>query len=204
MKPYAFYIDSSACSGCKTCQAACRDKNDLEAGVNWRRIYDIQGGDWEENNGVFNSYPYSYFLSVSCMNCEIPLCVSACPTKALYENEYGIIDIDRDLCMGCRYCEWICPYGAPQYDLKNKIVSKCNLCGDYISKGLKPACVSSCPMRALDFGSFGEIALKYGTLQKVYPLPDPSLTRPGLVIKPHKDSERAEKESADITYREDF
>jgi anaerobic dimethyl sulfoxide reductase subunit B (iron-sulfur subunit) len=124
--------------------------------------------------------------------------------SSLNENEKGIIDIDRDLCMGCRYCEWACPYGAPQYDPKLKIVTKCDLCGDYISEGLKPSCVSSCPMRALDFGTIEEITARFGTLNRMYPLPDPSLTGPGLVVKPHKDTARAEKDSAHITYREDI
>jgi len=204
MRTYAFYIDSSACSGCKTCQAACRDKNDLDLSVSWRKVYDITGGEWLGENGVYSSYPFGYFLSVSCMNCENPLCLAACPTKAFHENELGIIDIDTSLCMGCRYCEWACPYGAPQYDTSKKIVTKCNLCSDYISQGLKPSCVTSCPMRALDFGSYDEMRSLYGTNDRVYPLPDPSLTGPGLVIRPHRDSERAEQESAPFTSREDI
>jgi anaerobic dimethyl sulfoxide reductase subunit B len=204
MRKYAFYIDSSACSGCKTCQAACSDKNNLDPGIHWRRVYDITGGDWVEKNGAYTSHPFSYFLSVSCMNCENPPCVPACPTKAIYQNDIGIIEVDRELCMGCRYCEWSCPYGAPQYDPGLKVITKCNLCSDYVSQGLKPSCVTSCPMRALDFGPYEEIISAYGTTDRVFPLPDPALTGPGLVIKPHKDSGRAEKETATVTSREDI
>lgn len=203
MKLYAFHINSSACSGCKTCQAACKDKNDLKPGINWRRVYDIQGGEWISENGAYISVPFAYNLSLSCFNCENPRCVNACPTKALYENENGLIVIDPDLCMGCRYCEWVCPYGAPQFDPDLKKMTKCNLCEEYIISGKKPSCVTSCPMRALDFGTYGEIAAKYGTIAQVFPLPDPILTGPGMVITPHKDFRKANPESAVVNFRED-
>jgi len=203
MKLYGFYINSSACSGCKTCQVACKDKNDLKQGVNWRRVYDIQGGEWKSDNGVFNSVPFAYNLSISCLNCETPKCLDACPTKAIYENENGFILIDQKLCMGCRYCEWVCPYGAPQYDPELKMMTKCNLCEDYILTGRKPSCVDSCPMRALDFGPMEEMKEKYGTVAQVFPLPDPGLTGPGVVIKPHKDADKARASSAVVNFRED-
>jgi anaerobic dimethyl sulfoxide reductase subunit B (iron-sulfur subunit) len=199
MRLYAFHINSSACSGCKTCQAACRDKNDLKPGIKWRRVYEIQGGEWKQEDGVFTKRPFGYNLSVSCLNCENPLCMTACPTKAIYENGQGIILIDHTLCMGCRYCEWACPYGAPQYDPWLKMMSKCNLCYDKIEEGLKPSCVTACPMRALDFGPYDEIISKYGAVARVYPLPDPSLTGPGLSVKPHKDSSRAENEQVQVS-----
>jgi anaerobic dimethyl sulfoxide reductase subunit B len=204
MKLYAFYINSSACSGCKTCQVACKDKNDLKPGINWRRIYDIQGGAWKSENGAYVSVPFAYNLSVSCFNCENPKCVNACPTRAIYENENGIVVIDHDLCMGCRYCEWVCPYGALQFDPELKMMTKCNMCEDYLVKGQKPSCVDSCPMRALDFGRYDEMTAKYGTLAQVYPLPEPGLTGPGMIIKPHKDSDQANPESATVNFREDL
>jgi anaerobic dimethyl sulfoxide reductase subunit B (iron-sulfur subunit) len=204
MKLYAFYINSSVCSGCKTCQAACKDKNDLNPGVNWRRVYDIQGGEWKSENGAFVSIPFAYNLSLSCFNCETPKCVYACPTKAMYENENGLIVIDHNLCMGCRYCEWVCPYGAPQFDSGLKMMTKCNLCEDYIIAGRKPSCVDACPMRALDFGRYDEMTEKYGSLAQVYPLPDPALTGPGIIVKPHKDAAKADAESCEVNFREDL
>ncbi len=204
MKQYAFYINSSACSGCKTCQVACKDKNDLKPGINWRRVYDIQGGGWKSKNGAFVSTPFAYNLSISCLNCETPKCVNACPTRAIYENENGIVVIDHDLCMGCRYCEWVCPYGAPQFDPDLKMMTKCNMCEDYILAGQKPSCVDSCPMRALDFGPYDKLTEKYGTLAQVFPLPDPGFTGPGLIIKAHKDAVKATGESATVNFREDL
>jgi anaerobic dimethyl sulfoxide reductase subunit B (iron-sulfur subunit) len=204
MKLYAFYINSSACSGCKTCQVACKDKNDLKPGVNWRRVYDIQGGKWKSENEAFVSVPFAYNLSLSCFNCETPKCVNACPTRAIYENENGLIVIDHDLCMGCRYCEWVCPYGAPQYDPELKMMTKCNFCEDYITTGQKPSCVDACPMRALDFGAYDEMTKKYGTVAQVFPLPHQDLTGPGMIIKPHKDAVKANSESAEVNVREDL
>jgi anaerobic dimethyl sulfoxide reductase subunit B (iron-sulfur subunit) len=204
MEIFAFYINSSVCSGCKTCQVACKDKNDLKPGVNWRRVYDIQGGDWKSDNGVIISSPFAYNLSVSCFNCENPGCMNACPTKAIYKNDSGIILIDNILCMGCRYCEWVCPYGAPQYDPELKMMTKCNLCEDYVAEGRKPSCVDSCPMRALDFGPLEEMRARYGNIEQVFPLPDPALTGPRLVIKPHKDTSRADAATAVINLKEDI
>jgi anaerobic dimethyl sulfoxide reductase subunit B len=203
MKLYAFYINSSVCSGCKTCQVACKDKNDLKPGINWRRVYDIQGGGYKSENGIITSVPFAYNLSLSCFNCENPRCMAACPTKAIYENENGIILIDHDLCMGCRYCEWVCPYGAPQFDPDIKMMTKCNLCEDYVSDGRKPSCVDACPMRALDFGPTDEMKSRYGSAAQVFPLPDPSISRPGMIIKPHKNSSGANSENAVINFKED-
>jgi anaerobic dimethyl sulfoxide reductase subunit B len=204
MKQFAFYINSSACSGCKTCQVACKDKNDLKPGINWRRVYDIQGGEWKQEKSVILSMPFAYNLSISCLNCEIPKCVNACPTKAIYENDNGIIVIDHTLCMGCRYCEWVCPYGAPQFDPEIRMMTKCNLCEDYIMEGKKPSCVDSCPMRAMDFGRSEDIIAKYGNTGEVFPLPGKELTGPGIVLKPHKDASRANPENAIVNFREEI
>ena len=161
-KQLGFYFNSSACTGCKACQVACKDKNDLEVGLLWRRVYEVSGGDWEEREGVYRNSVFAYNISMACNHCEKPECVYKCPTNALQKDKKrGIVSIDPELCIGCRYCEWNCPYGAPQYDKNNGVMTKCDFCSDYLEQGKAPACVDACPMRALDFGEIGALRKKY-------------------------------------------
>ncbi len=200
MSQLGFYIDTSSCSGCKTCQVACKDKNNLSQGILWRRVYEVSGGSWEQKSeGGWKPNVSTYNLSISCNHCEDPGCVKACPTKALEKNpENGLVTIDPDKCVGCRYCEWACPYGALQFDRDSGIMTKCDFCIDYLEVGNPPSCVASCPMRALDFGELSELRKKHGDLSKVYPIPDPKITKPALVIKPHPESLTAESNKAII------
>jgi len=204
MPQYAFHIDTSACSGCKACQAACRDKNNVGFDVKWRRVYEIEGGNWEQKDGVFTSLPFIYFISLSCNNCGNPVCVKACPTTAMHIGRNGITVIDSKLCIGCKYCEWACPYSAPQYDPTRKSMTKCDLCEDYVITGKKPACVDACPVRALDFGTYSEMSEKYGTENELHPLPDPVSYDPGMIIKPHRDAARAKNENAVVADKKEI
>jgi anaerobic dimethyl sulfoxide reductase subunit B (iron-sulfur subunit) len=111
--------------------------------------------------------------------------------------------IDGDKCMGCRYCEWACPYSSPQFDEVSGTMSKCHFCFDSIDKGDPPVCVSACPQRALDFGELSDLMKKYSGTNSVHPLPDPALTEPALVITPHKDAKRAREHKARIANREE-
>ncbi|MEZ5010499.1 MAG: DMSO/selenate family reductase complex B subunit [Bacteroidales bacterium] len=201
---YGFYINSAACSGCKTCQVACRDKNDLHQGQNWRRVYEVEGGDWKSENGAWTALPYSYYLSVSCNHCTDPECVKACPTTAMHINDLGIVLVDSEKCMGCGYCAWACPYDAPQPNPETGRMTKCDLCYDKIVSGENPSCVDSCPMRALEFGTMKYLEEKYGSVRSVCPLPDPSVTNPNMVINPHRDAARAGKEPGIIVNREEL
>lgn len=186
-KQMGFYIDQSSCIGCFTCQVACKDKNDLQAGQYWRKVREFSGGDSEEQNHVFNSNVYAYWLSMSCNHCEHPKCVANCPTGAMHKRaEDGIVLVDRDKCIGCGYCVWSCPYGAPT--LINHLSSKCNFCIDLLEQGKKPACVSACIMRALDYGPIDELRAKYGSEAEVKGLPSAGITNPSVVITPHKDA----------------
>lgn len=203
VKQFAFYFDSSQCSGCKACQMACKDKHDLAVGLIWRRVYEISGGNWEKRGDAWIPHVFAYNLSIACNHCVKPVCKDVCPTAAIIKRKEGIVLIDGDKCMGCRYCEWACPYGSPQFDKDSGIMTKCHFCFDYIDEGKIPVCVSACPKRAIDFGEFSELQKKYLGTGQVYPLPDPSLTEPAIVITPHKDAERAKKEKAKIANREE-
>jgi anaerobic dimethyl sulfoxide reductase subunit B (iron-sulfur subunit) len=184
----AFYVDMTLCTGCKTCMIACKDKNDLDVGVNWRRVVEYTGGEWLKEGNAWRQDIFSCYFSISCNHCNTPICVESCPTTALRKDENGIVSLDRDKCIGCRYCEWSCPYGAPQYDEKNKLMTKCDFCSDYLEEGRDPACVAACPTRALHFGEFEELQEKLSSRVSLAPLPRYELTDPALIIKPHRNA----------------
>ena len=202
-KQLAFYFNSRQCSGCKACQMACKDKHDLDVGLIWRRVYEISGGDWEKRGDAWIPHVFAYNLSVACNHCKKPVCKDVCPTAAITKRKDGIVLIDGDKCMGCRYCEWACPYGSPQFNKDSGTMTKCHLCFDYIDFGKIPVCVSTCPQRALDFGELADLKKKYAGTDRVHPLPDSTLTEPALLITPHKDAGRAKKEKAKIANREE-
>jgi anaerobic dimethyl sulfoxide reductase subunit B len=185
-KQLGFYYNSARCIACKTCQIACKDKNNLPVGVLWRRVVQYGGGRWIERNGfLIPDGMFVYSLSMGCNHCGSPACTSVCPTRAIHKNADGIVLIDPERCIGCRYCQWACPYGTPQFDQTQGVMTKCNFCYDLLAQGQSPACVDACPMRAIEFGELGELCAKYGTVNAIEPLPDSNLTFPSIVINPH-------------------
>ncbi|WP_159565668.1 DMSO/selenate family reductase complex B subunit [Budvicia diplopodorum] len=194
-KQLGFFIDSSLCSGCKACQVACKDKNDLEVGRRFRRIYTVQGGGFTENGqGGYLNNVYAYNLSVACNHCADPACVKNCPTTAMHKREGdGIVRVNTDKCIGCGYCSWSCPYGAPQMNHEAGQMSKCDFCIDLQAKGEQPVCVATCPLGAIKYGPIDELRAKYGTLSDVQGLPDSAITHPNLVVKAHSGAEMGSK-----------
>jgi anaerobic dimethyl sulfoxide reductase subunit B (iron-sulfur subunit) len=183
----AFCLDSQICTGCKTCIVACIDKNDLDPGVRWRRVVEYTGGEWTPmTDGTFKQNVYSYYISVSCNHCAEPICVEACPTTAMHQDDNGIVMVDQSKCIGCKYCQWACPYSAPQYEAALGLMSKCNFCVDEIKTGAPPACVAACPTRALSYGEYDEMLNTSVPQLATAPLPDENLTSPVSVFKPHK------------------
>ncbi|CAH5994513.1 Anaerobic dimethyl sulfoxide reductase chain B [Klebsiella variicola] len=80
---YGFFIDSARCTGCKTCELACKDYKNLTPEVSFRRIYEYAGGDWQEDNGVWQQNVFAYYLSIACNHCEDPACTKVCPSGAM-------------------------------------------------------------------------------------------------------------------------
>lgn len=193
MTQYGFYFDASKCTGCKTCMVACKDKNNLPVGMNFRRVTEFSGGNWRQDRatGAWHQDAFAYYLSISCNECSDPACVKLCPTKAHFKrSEDGLVLIDPKKCIGCGACLAACPYGAPQLDREARKMRKCDTCLDRREKGLNPACVDACPQRALDFGPIDELRKKYGDCAAIAPLPDASVTKPNLVIHPTKSAKK--------------
>ncbi len=101
---YGFFIDSSRCTGCKTCELACKDYKDLTPDVSFRRIYEYAGGDWQEDNGVWHQNVFAYYLSISCNHCEDPACTKVCPSGAMHKRDDGFVR--RRYKMGSGWHEW--------------------------------------------------------------------------------------------------
>lgn len=204
MRKLGFYIDTYSCSGCKTCQISCQDKNNLEPEHILRKVIEIEGGNWTKENDAWTEKPFSYFISISCNHCDDPLCVKACPTEAMHITDMGTVSVDQQKCMACGYCIWACPYNAPSMNNSIGKMSKCDFCYDKISVGEKPTCVAACPMRALDFGYMDDLEEKYGKVKNIYPLPEASLTKPSLIIKAHTASAKATEENSVISNKEEL
>ena len=177
-----FYLDMKTCIGCKTCQIACNDKNNLEVGTLFRKVYEFEGGSYPK--------PWAYTFSLSCNHCAKPKCVENCPTGALAKRADGIVTHDKAKCIGCKLCTWSCPYGAPKYIEKQGKVGKCNMCADLVDQGQNPACVDACLMRALEFGELDDLRKKYGTVADVNGLPDSQSTQPSLVLNPTNEARK--------------
>jgi anaerobic dimethyl sulfoxide reductase subunit B (iron-sulfur subunit) len=142
----------------------------------------VSGGTWERRGAAWTNNVFAYNVSVGCNHCADPACAAACPTNAYTVRGDGIVWLEEEKCVGCAYCAWACPYGAPQYSRDLGRTTKCDFCRDLIDEGLLPACVAACPMRALDLVEAVE-----GTQPEaaMYPLSGASRTRPQVTIKPH-------------------
>jgi len=138
---YRFHFDMTRCIGCRCCEVACNEQNGNPAEVTWRRVGEIEGGS--------DPHVKKFHLSMACNHCLDPACLEGCPTEAYEKLANGIVKHHADLCVGCQYCTWNCPYGVPQYNPERRIVTKCHMCVDRIGGGNLPACVEACPVQAI-------------------------------------------------------
>jgi phenylacetyl-CoA:acceptor oxidoreductase subunit 1 len=181
MTRWVMVIDLRRCVGCQTCTAACKHANATPPGVQWRRVLDMETGEYPDVRRAF--------VPVGCMHCDEPPCMAVCPSTATRKRDDGIVTIDYDLCIGCGYCIVACPYQARQKTDRASfayggvpseaeakrfdegrlgVATKCTFCVDRIdagiAQGLKPgidpdatpACVNSCIAGALHFGDIDD------------------------------------------------
>ncbi len=152
MTQLALLIDLQRCTGCRSCEAACKLENRLGTDVFRTRVL------WLEDDT--GPTPRLEFVKAVCQQCERPACVRACPVvpKVLHKRDTdGIVVFDTSRCTGCQECVKACPYHAISFDYEHQHIEKCTLCHERRDQGLEPACVSVCPGRALSFGPVEEL-----------------------------------------------
>ena len=178
---YGMVVDLNRCVGCQTCTIACKHHNDTPPGVQWRRVLDVEQGEYPNVERLF--------LVTGCQHCAEPPCVPVCPTGATRQRADGLVTMDYDTCIGCGYCAVACPYqartiaherewyfGAPSrqeervfHEERVGVASKCTFCVDKIDEAAgspgvvpgidleaTPACAASCIAQALHFGDFAD------------------------------------------------
>jgi Fe-S-cluster-containing dehydrogenase component/DMSO reductase anchor subunit len=142
---------------------------------------------------------------MACNHCDNPVCLKGCPTRAYTKyEEYGAVLQDPDICFGCGYCTWVCPYNAPQLDTERGHVHKCNMCVDRLEAGLKPACASACLAGALDFGVIETTPDNREQLKTQIPgFPTPDITHPNIRFQQTRTlpKEMTRTDSMDVKYR---
>jgi anaerobic dimethyl sulfoxide reductase subunit B (iron-sulfur subunit) len=152
MVNYSIFIDVKRCTGCQACSVACMDQNDLEVSqeyLTWRQVFNVENGQEPEAKVAY--------VSMSCMHCDDAPCLLACPTGAIKRDlTTDAVDVSQELCIGCRSCSLACPFGVPRFGLDGKM-QKCNQCLIRVKNDLEPACVRTCPTRALKFGPVNQI-----------------------------------------------
>jgi len=145
-----FDIDLERCSGCQACVVACLDQNDVDV-VKEEGLRDVS-----PVKPAFSVTGKLAYVSLACFHCDDAPCIAGCPTGCLQRDESGMVAADTSLCIGCHSCVMYCPYGAVRFDADGK-VRKCNGCTERVEYGLLPACVRTCPTKAL----------KYDTVQNI-------------------------------------
>lgn len=145
---YGFIIDNRKCIGCHACTTACKSEHQVPVGVNRTWVKQVEKGEFPHTRRLFSV--------MRCNHCTDAPCVEICPVEALFFREDGIVDFDKNRCIGCKSCMQACPYDALYIDPENHTAAKCNYCAHRIDLGLEPACVNVCPEHAIISGDMDD------------------------------------------------
>ena len=175
-KSYGFFTDTTVCIGCKACEVACKEWNNLPADSvgltgqsfdntgtlsanSWRHVAFVEksgaGGVREQAQTPFQSG--WLMMSDVCKHCHNAPCMEACPTGSLFKTEFDTVVVQQDICNGCGYCVPACPFGVVALSPVDGKAHKCTLCYDRLKGGLEPACAKACPTDSIQFGELGDL-----------------------------------------------
>src|SRR3954452_23541788 len=168
-----FFTDTSICIGCKACEVACKEWNEVpEDGLNWLGTsYDNTGGlsadTWrhvafiERPQGLPGDQSdngFAWLMSSDvCKHCTSAACLEVCPTGSLFRTEFGTVVVQEDICNGCGYCVPACPFGVIDKREGDGRVWKCTMCYDRLKVGMEPACAQACPTKSIQFGVLDDL-----------------------------------------------
>lgn len=148
-KTKGFIFDYAKCVGCGACVVACINENGAKPPIAWRKI-----NTYNEQKVPLLGYVH---LSLACNHCADAPCMKACPSLAYsFHPTTGAVIHNPEVCLGCRYCTWACPFDAPQYSKEEGVIKKCHFCYHRLERGQIPACANNCPIGALSYGEIEE------------------------------------------------
>ena len=173
-EPVGFFTDSSICIGCKACEVACKEWNQLPGNPphfgdgfdntgrldaeNWRHVKFIDLVP--EGTSITGNGSAWLMLSDICKHCQHASCMEVCPTNAIVRTEFDTVYIQPDVCNGCRDCISACPYGVIGFSERTGVVQKCTMCYDRLQANMTPACAKACPTQSIQFGTLSELHQK--------------------------------------------
>ncbi len=194
---YGMGVDTSKCIGCGRCVQACKIENDVPLEPHYfntwveRYVIDTEGEVTVDSpNGGMEGFPATvsaggirrtFFVPKLCNHCDNPPCVQVCPVGATFTTPDGVVLVDDDYCIGCRYCIQACPYGARWLHPEKHVAAKCTFCYHRLTRGLEPACVEVCPTGAR---IFGEVKQRVTPLGRFTRLNEIQVLKPHLNTKP--------------------
>lgn len=170
-QPMGFFTDTTVCIGCKACEVACKEWNQLPAtnggantlsgnsydntrrldGIHWRHVQFVEQFTPDRKEGRW------LLMSDVCKHCVQAGCLEVCPTGAIIRTEFDTVVIQSDVCNGCRYCIAACPFGVIDINPLTRTAQKCTLCYDRLQIGQPPACAKACPTASIQFGPVADL-----------------------------------------------